>query len=62
LRPTGALVLGAALLLSPAWLSGANAQVFGYAATPQSAFPSENMQLDEGDGSAVPERLKRSPA
>ena len=65
LRLTGALVLGAVLLLSPAWLSGASAQVLsaqalGYAATPQSSFPSDNMMLDEGDGSAVPERLKRA--
>ncbi len=60
LRSTGALVLGAALLLSPALLSSASAQVLGYAATPQSAFPTDNMDLDEGDGSAVPERLKRA--
>ena len=61
LRATGALVLGAALLLSPVWLSSAGAQVLGYAATPQSAFPTDNnMNLDEGDGTAVPERLKRA--
>ena len=60
LRPTGALVLGAVLLLSPAWLSSASAQVLGYAATPQSGFPSDNMMLDKGDGSTVPERLKRA--
>ncbi len=56
----GALVLGAALLLSPALLSSASAQVLGYAATPQSAFATENMDLDEGDGRAVPQRLKRA--
>jgi len=60
LRATGALVFGAALMLSPAMLSGASAQVLGYASTPQSAFPSDNMTLDEGDGSAMPERLKRA--
>jgi lipoprotein-anchoring transpeptidase ErfK/SrfK len=60
LRATGALVLGAALMLSPALLSSASAQVLGYASAPQSSFPSDNMTLDEGDGSAVPERLKRA--
>lgn len=68
LRATGALALGAALLLSPAWLASASAQVFGYASTQPSAFPSDNMMVapaqpaDEGDGSAaaVPERLKRA--
>jgi lipoprotein-anchoring transpeptidase ErfK/SrfK len=60
LRATGVLVLGAALMLSPSLLSGASAQVLGYASAPQSSFPSENMMLDEGDGSAVPERLKRA--
>ena len=34
--------------------------MLGYAAPPQSAFPSEGMTLDEGDGSAVPERLRRT--
>ena len=61
LRSTGAMVLGAALLLSPVLLASASAQVLGYASTPQSAFPSDNMNLDEGDGSgAMPERLKRT--
>ena len=61
-RATGALVLSAALLLSPALLASASAQVLGYASTSQSAFPSDNnMNLDEGDGSGVmPERLKRA--
>ena len=71
LRATGALVFGAALMLSPAIFSGeASAQVLGYASAPQSAFPSDNMMLsptepaltDDGDGSAsvVPERLRRA--
>jgi lipoprotein-anchoring transpeptidase ErfK/SrfK len=66
LRATSALVLGAALLLSPALLSSASAQMLGYASTPQSFFPSDNMMVapaapaDEGDGSAVPERLRRT--
>ena len=70
LRATGALVFGAALMLSPALLSSASAQVLGYASAPQSAFPSDNIMLaptepaltDEGDGSAsvLPERLRRA--
>jgi lipoprotein-anchoring transpeptidase ErfK/SrfK len=66
LRATGALVLGAALMLSPALLSSASAQMLGYASTPQSFFPSDNMMVapvqpaDEGDGSVVPERLRRT--
>jgi lipoprotein-anchoring transpeptidase ErfK/SrfK len=66
-RATGALVLGAALMLSPVLLSGtANAQALGYAATPPSAFPSDGIMLapdapvasDEGD--VLPERLRRT--
>lgn len=66
LRATGALVLGAALMLSPAPLASASAQMLGYASTPQSFFPSNNMTVapvqpaDEGDGSVVPERLRRT--
>jgi lipoprotein-anchoring transpeptidase ErfK/SrfK len=51
-------------------LSGsASAQMLGYASTPQSSFPSDNMMVpnqpalsDEGDGSSsvVPERLRRT--
>jgi lipoprotein-anchoring transpeptidase ErfK/SrfK len=70
-RVTNALIFAAALLLAPAtFSSGASAQVLGYAAAPQSAFPSDNMMLapvepaltDDGDGSAsvVPERLRRT--
>jgi lipoprotein-anchoring transpeptidase ErfK/SrfK len=64
LRATGALVLGAALMLSPALLASASAQVLGYASTPQSSFPSDNLMVtppaDEGDGSVVPERFRRT--
>jgi lipoprotein-anchoring transpeptidase ErfK/SrfK len=66
LRATGALVLGAALMLFSALLSSASAQMLGYASTPQSFFPSDNMTVapvqpaDEGDGSVVPERLRRT--
>jgi lipoprotein-anchoring transpeptidase ErfK/SrfK len=64
LRATGALVLGAALMLSPALLASASAQVLGYASTPQSSFPSANLMVappaDEGDGSVVPERFRRT--
>jgi lipoprotein-anchoring transpeptidase ErfK/SrfK len=68
-RATGALMFGAALILSPVLLSGnANAQALGYAAAPPSAFPSDNIMLapnepaasDEGDGVALPERLRRT--
>jgi lipoprotein-anchoring transpeptidase ErfK/SrfK len=68
LRASGALVVGAALLLSPAiFSSAANAQILGYASAPQSAFPSDNVltptaPADEGDGSTavLPERLRRT--
>jgi lipoprotein-anchoring transpeptidase ErfK/SrfK len=64
----GALVFGAALMLSPALFSSqASAQVLGYASTPQSGFPSDNMLTptepaltDEGDGSVLPDRLRRT--
>src|ERR1700687_2069735 len=70
-RVTNALIFAGALLLAPAILSSeASAQVLGYAAFPQSSFPSDNVMLaptepalaDEGDGSGsvVPERLRRS--
>jgi len=68
-RVTGALVFGAALMLSPVLLSGtANAQALGYAATPPSAFPSDSIMLapnapaasDESDGGVLPERLRRT--
>jgi lipoprotein-anchoring transpeptidase ErfK/SrfK len=69
-RVTNALIFAGALLLAPALLaSGASAQVLGYASTPQTAFPSDNMMLapvdpaltDDGDGaSVVPERLRRT--
>jgi lipoprotein-anchoring transpeptidase ErfK/SrfK len=70
-RATGALVFGAALMLSSTmFTSGASAQLLGYASAPQSPFPSDNMMLaptepaltDDGDGSGsvVPERLRRT--
>jgi len=67
-RATGALVFGAALMLSPAMFSTtASAQLLGYASPSQSSFPSDNMTLaptepalsDDGSGSVVPERLRR---
>src|SRR5260370_31124790 len=66
LRATGALVFGAALMLSPSIFSGeASAQALSYA--PQGAFPSDNglappALSDEGDGrtSVLPERLRRT--
>jgi lipoprotein-anchoring transpeptidase ErfK/SrfK len=68
LRATGALVLGAALMLSPALLESAGAQVLGYAATSEAPFPSDHMMRapapaadeDDGGAGAVPERLKRA--
>jgi len=64
LRATGALVFGAALMLSPALLSSANAQMLGYASTSPASFPSDNIMVEptqpEGDGSMVPERLRRA--
>jgi len=70
-RAAHALILAGALVLAPALFAGtASAQVLGYASTPQSSFPSDNMMVspdqpgadDEGDGSGsvVPERLRRA--
>ena len=60
-RATSALVVAGALLLAPAvFTSPAYAQALGYASTQPIAFPSKNMTLDEGDGSPVPERLRRA--
>ena len=67
-RVTGALVVGAAVLLSPALLASASAQVLGYASNAPMAFPSDNMMVapaapaDDGDDrrAMVPERLKRA--
>jgi lipoprotein-anchoring transpeptidase ErfK/SrfK len=68
LRVTSALVFAGTLLLAPAVLSDeASAQILGYASSPQSSFPSDNMMLspsapaltDEG-GSALPDRLRRT--
>ncbi len=61
-----ALVVGAALTLSPFLLSSqASAQVLGYASTPPSAFPSDNvMQPDQpaltDEDSVLPARLQRT--
>jgi lipoprotein-anchoring transpeptidase ErfK/SrfK len=70
-RVRSALIFAGILLLAPViLLSGASAQILGYAAAPQSGFPSDNIMLapsapaltDEGDGSGsvVPERLRRT--
>jgi lipoprotein-anchoring transpeptidase ErfK/SrfK len=69
-RATSALIF-AGLLLAPAVLPGAaNAQALGYASTPQSGFPSDDViaaptdpsLTDQGEGSesALPERLRRA--
>ena len=66
-RATGALILGSALMLSPALLESASAQMLGYASTAPMSFPSDNVMVapvqpeDDGDDTAVmPERLKRA--
>jgi lipoprotein-anchoring transpeptidase ErfK/SrfK len=62
-RATGALVFGAALMLSPVLFAGsASAQALGYADAPQSAFPSDAIvdEPAETDGSVLPERLRRT--
>ena len=69
-RATGALVFGAALMLSPLFSNAASAQALGYAAALPSGFPSNNIMVapdqpavtDEGDGSGyvMPERLRRT--
>jgi lipoprotein-anchoring transpeptidase ErfK/SrfK len=69
-RVTHALALGSALLLSALFSTGASAQALGYASTPQSAFPSDNVMVTPNDPSAdessdgssavLPERLQRA--
>jgi lipoprotein-anchoring transpeptidase ErfK/SrfK len=60
MRAISALFFAGALLIAPALLcSAASAQVLGYAPAPQSVFPSDSI-IDEGDGSVVPERLRRA--
>jgi lipoprotein-anchoring transpeptidase ErfK/SrfK len=64
-RVTNALVLAGAMLVAPLFSSAASAQVLGYAPAPQSAFPSDNMVAPDepaltGDGSVLPERLRRT--
>jgi lipoprotein-anchoring transpeptidase ErfK/SrfK len=72
-RAAYALIFAGALLVAPAIFStAASAQALGYASTPQSSFPSDNMMqtptepalTDDGDGSGsgyvVPERLRRT--
>jgi lipoprotein-anchoring transpeptidase ErfK/SrfK len=66
-RATNALIFAAALVLAPAFaVTGASAQVLGYAAPAPSGFPSDDVTLaapdDEGAGSSsvVPERLRRA--
>ncbi|MDP3075252.1 L,D-transpeptidase [Bradyrhizobium sp.] len=63
-RASGALIFGTALMLSPALLESASAQMLGYASTAPMSFPSDNVMVqpeDDGDDTAVmPERLKRT--
>jgi lipoprotein-anchoring transpeptidase ErfK/SrfK len=39
---------------------GANAQTLGYAPALPNSFPSDSVTSDEGEGSAIPERLRRT--
>jgi len=66
-RAATALLFTGALLTSALFTGAANAQALGYADAPQTAFPSDTMMApadsavpDEGDGSVVPERLRRA--
>ena len=69
-RTANMLILAGALVLAPVLLSSAaSAQVLGYASTPQSSFPDNNMivtpadpALTDQDGSqnVMPERLRRA--
>jgi lipoprotein-anchoring transpeptidase ErfK/SrfK len=67
-RITHALMFGGALLAAALFSSEASAQALGYASTPQSAFPSDNVMVtpndadESSDGSAavLPERLQRA--
>jgi lipoprotein-anchoring transpeptidase ErfK/SrfK len=69
-RGTKALMFAFALLAPAVLSSAASAQVLGYAPTPQSSFPSDNVMFtapdpaltDDGDGSTgvLPERLRRA--
>jgi lipoprotein-anchoring transpeptidase ErfK/SrfK len=62
------LVFSGVLLMSAVFSGGAAAQVLGYAATPQSAFPSDNIMVspdeaatgDSGGAAVLPERLQRA--
>ena len=64
-RAVNALIFAAALAFVPAMLPGAasaqvSGQVLGYAPAPQNAFPSDSIKTDDGDGSVLPERLRRT--
>jgi len=70
LRASGALAVGAALLLLPSiFSSAASAQVLGYASATPNGFPSDNIMAapdqpaaaaDDGDANVLPERLRRA--
>jgi lipoprotein-anchoring transpeptidase ErfK/SrfK len=56
-----AFVTAGVLLLGPALLcTEASAQALGYAIAQPNSFPQDYVTSDEGDGSAVPERLRRA--
>jgi lipoprotein-anchoring transpeptidase ErfK/SrfK len=69
-RVAHSLIFAGALVASGLLSGTASAQVLGYAATPQSSFPSDNVMVtpdqpalsDDGDGSTsvLPDRLRRA--
>jgi lipoprotein-anchoring transpeptidase ErfK/SrfK len=70
-RATSALIFAGVLLLAPAMFTGAaNAQALGYAAAPQTSFPSDGIMTAPADSAlpdertggtyVLPERLRRT--
>jgi lipoprotein-anchoring transpeptidase ErfK/SrfK len=55
-RATGALVVAAALMLAPALMSSASAQVMSYASTSQDGFSDDNVMVAPSQGAAQPEQ------
>jgi lipoprotein-anchoring transpeptidase ErfK/SrfK len=55
------LLFASAVFVAPAlFANAANAQTLGYAPMQPNSFPSDYVTSDEGDGSAIPERLRRA--
>lgn len=65
LRLTNALVIAAALIVAPPFISSASAQLMNYAPAAQSAFPPDDdvmapPRIRENMDSVIPERLRRA--